>query len=638
MVNKFDSEEFYKAYHTEQPLGVVCSSEGTVFSLWAPTAEEIALRLYRCGNDTPAERILPMRLKEKGVWEYETTEILEGLYYDYAVTVDNRVYETPDPYGKACGVNGTRSMVLDLRRTDPDNWHLDKAPAKKQEQVIYELHIKDFSWDLAGGFAGQDRGKYSAFTKSGTTLFKRGEQATGIDYLKRLGVTHIQIMPMYDYGSVDERNPELGYNWGYDPVNYNVPEGSYSSDPYHGEVRIRELKEMIASIHASGFRVIMDVVYNHTYSLESPLFKTAPWYYYRKNSDGTPSNGSGCGNDIASERSMCARYILESVLYWAEEYHVDGFRFDLMGLLDTALMERIQKALDERYGSGEKLVYGEPWRAGDTATAELLCDKAALKKVDGRIGAFCDDTRDAVKGSVMDSGGVGFVNGGVITADLLKRCVAGWAGDYGDYQAPEQTVTYLSCHDDWTLWDKLVYTVDPKKDFHGSDEEIQRINRLAAAICFSCQGRIFLHAGEEFGRTKGGVKNSYCSSAEVNRLDWQRAWENENLVNYYRGLIALRMQLPGLQDKTENAGKRILQAVDIAQNCAAVFLDNRGENSKWQQVCLCFNCGGEFAEFELPDGNWQVLVDGENAFRWAENFCVEKKARIPAKSAFILGK
>ena len=639
-MNKFDTEQFRDQYHTQLPLGAFCGGEGTLFRLWAPTAQQVTLRLYRAGDEVPPEQVLAMQPKENGVWEYRTPENLDGIYYDYAVEAEGRTYETPDPYCRACGVNGIRSMVLDLHRTDPDNWQLDKAPAKTAEQVIYELHIKDFSWDLSGGFAAEDRGKFAAFTKTGTTLHSAGRQCTGIDYLKHLGVTHVQILPMYDYGSVDERDPASGYNWGYDPVNYNVPEGSYASDPYHGEVRIRELKEMIASLHAKGLRVIMDVVYNHTYSLDSPLFKTVPWYYYRQNPDGTPSNGSGCGNDIATQRSMCARYILESVLYWTEQYHMDGFRFDLMGLLDTALMETIQRSLDERYGPGEKLIYGEPWRAGDTAVSPdvILCDKGALKKIDGRIGAFCDDTRDAVKGSVMDSHGVGFVNGGTITAEHLKKCVAGWSGEYGSYQTPNQTVTYLSCHDDWTLWDKLVYTADPGKNFTGSDPRIQRLNRLAAALCFSCQGRLFIHAGEEFGRTKGGIKNSYCSDAQVNRLDWQRAWENESLVNYYRGLIALRMQLPGLQDKTETACRRILAAEDVAPNCAAVLLDNRGENSRWQQLYLCFNCAEEPVQLTLPDGSWQILADGEDAFRWKGDTCLSGKTEIPAKSALILGK
>lgn len=640
MTNRFDTKEFQTAYHTQLPLGAFCAEEGTLFRLWAPMAQQVTLRLYRAGNDVPPEQVFPMASIEKGIWEYETPKNLDGFYYDYAVETKEQISETPDPYGRACGVNGMRSMVLDLQSTDPQGWQLDKAPAKTAEQVIYELHIKDFSWDPAGGFEEADRGKYTAFTKNGTTLHNEGKKCTGLDYLKHLGVTHIQILPMYDYGSVDERSPETGYNWGYDPVNYNAPEGSYSSDPYHAQVRIRELKQMIAALHANGFRVIMDVVYNHTYSLDSPLFKTASWYYYRQNPDGTPSNGSGCGNDIASQRSMCARYILESVLYWVEQYHIDGFRFDLMGLLDADLLEQIQAALDARYGYGEKLLYGEPWRAGNTATTPdvTLCDKGALKVIDGRIAAFCDDTRDAVKGSVMDSHGVGFVNGGIMTAEHLKKCVAGWSGAYGAYQTPAQTITYLSCHDDWTLWDKLVYTTDPEKNFTGNSPAIQQLNRLAAAIYFSCQGSIFIHAGEEFGRTKGGIKNSYCSDAQVNRIDWQRVWENEDLVNYYRGLIALRMQLPGLQDKTETASHRILAATDIAHNCAAVLLDNRGENSRWRQLYLCFNCAAEPVELTLPDGSWQLLVDGENAFRWQEEIRLLGGFRIPAKSALLLGK
>ena len=464
----FDSPEFREKYHYSGPLGATCGERGTAFRLWAPTAQAVELRIYREGKDAPAFSVLPMAAKEQGLWAYETSENLDGVYYDYAVRVDGKTYETADPYGTACGVNGVRSMALDLSHTDPENWEKDISPAKQPEQIIYELHIRDFSWDVAGGFDAKDRGKYTAFTKNGTSLNGEGQFATGMDYLKELGVTHIQILPMYDYGSVDEAKPESGYNWGYDPVNYNVPEGSYSTDPYHAEVRVRELKEMIAALHANGFRVIMDVVYNHTYSLDSPLFKSAPWYFYRQNPDGTPSNGSGCGNDVASERSMCARYILDSALYWVEQYHIDGFRFDLMGLLDTELMETLQKELDNRYGVGEKLVYGEPWRAADTAAKNVtLCDKNALKKIDGRIGAFCDDTRDAVKGSVMDAQSVGFVNGGAITPEILKKCVAGWAGEYGAFQTPAQTITYLSCHDDWTLWDKLVYTMDSQKDFEG---------------------------------------------------------------------------------------------------------------------------------------------------------------------------
>lgn len=636
----FDSPEFEAEFHCQEPLGAFCGSDGTLFRLWAPTAEKLALRLYTAGNGgSAAETVCPER-SAKGTWVYRTDKDLDGWYYDYEVTVDGTSYPTADPYAKACGVNGHRSMVLNLRRTDPAGWENDRPPAHTPEQIIYELHIRDFSWDPAGGFAESDRGRYSALTRTGTTLNGDGTHSTGIDYLKRLGVTHIQIMPMYDYGSVDEEDPAGSYNWGYDPVNYNIPEGSYSSDPYHGEVRIRELKEMIAFLHQQGFRVIMDVVYNHTYHLKSCLWKTVPWYYYRQEEDGKAANGSGCGNDLASERSMCTRYILESALYWVREYHIDGFRFDLMGLLDDGLMNRLQEELDARYGIGEKLVYGEPWRAADTAVrpGTVLCTKDNLKKLHPRIGAFCDDTRDAVKGSVMDINSVGFVNGGTIHADILRKCVGGWSGNDGAFQTPNQTVTYLSCHDDWTLWDKLVYTMDPGKDFTGSAPDVLRANRLAAAINFCCQGRPFFLAGEEFARTKSGIKNSYCSSSDINQLDWTRAWENQALADYYRGLIALRMQLPGLQDKSSDAGKRILAAKDIAPNCVGVLLDNRGPDCRWGELVMLFNCGAKPRQVSLPEGTWQVLADENSSFRWRGTVRAHGECTVPPMSALILGK
>ena len=636
----FDSEEFEKAYHTEEPLGAFCGAGGTHFRLWAPTAQKAAIRLYQAGSNVPAMEKLFLDKGEKGTWFYATTRNLDGWYYDYEITVDGVTYTSQDPYAKACGVNGQRSMVIDLARTNPVGWEEDHAPAAAAEQVIYELHVKDFSWDMSGGFDEADRGKFTALCREGTTLHRDGIHPTGLDYLKRLGVTHIQLLPVYDYGSVDETQPEKGYNWGYDPVNYNIPEGSYSSNPYRGEVRIRELKQAIAALHKHGFRVIMDVVYNHTYDLESPLFKTVPWYYYRQDENGKTSNGSGCGNDIASERSMCRRYILESALYWVEEYHMDGFRFDLMGLLDDKLMNSLQTELDKRYGVGEKLVYGEPWRADNTSARDgtHLCDKGSLKRIDPKIGAFCDDTRDAVKGNVMDAGSIGFVNGGRITADKLQKCVAGWAGNYGAYRTPYQTVTYLSCHDDWTLWDKLIYTMDPGKNFLGSAEHVQKANRLAAAINFCCQGRPFFLSGEEFGRTKGGIKNSYCSSAEINQLDWSRAWKNQKMVDYYRGLIALRMQLPGLQDKSDKAHTRILWAKDFDNNAAAVCLDNRGESSQWETLLMAFCCGEQAQQLMLPEGKWQVLVDGDSAFQWKLHIPLSGSCTVPPKSALILGR
>ena len=637
----FDSQEFQDKFHCDIPLGAFCSPSSTIFRLWAPTAQLVTLMLYEQGNGGTPTAVADLQRAENGLWVYHASRNLDGMYYEYQVTVDNITRTTADPYARACGLNGLRSMVLDLRRTDPDGWQTDRAPALPPENIIYELHVKDFSWDPAGGFDEQDRGRYTALCRTGTTLNHDGIHPTGLDYIKRLGVTHIQLMPIYDYGSVDESCPDWQYNWGYDPANYNVPEGSYSSDPYHGEVRIRELKQAIQSLHQNGFRVIMDVVYNHTYDLESCLWKTVPWYYNRQNDDGSASNGSGCGNELATERSMVAQYILDSVLYWVEEYHIDGFRFDLMGLFDVGLMNRIQTALDERYGAGEKLIYGEPWGAAGSAVrpGTRLCSKDNLKGISARIGAFCDNTRDAVKGSLMDEQARGFVNGGYVSAEYMLHCVTAWSiGDHVPMRAPSQTITYLSCHDDWTLWDKLILTLSPGKKFYSRSSKALRANRLAAAIYFSCQGHPFLLAGEEFGRTKGGIKNTYRTEPRINQLDWSRAWSYHKLVDYYRGLICLRKKLPCLQDKTPQAAMRVVSAVDLAPGCVGISLLNHGGTSKWDKILLLFNTAQQSQQVHLPSGQWQVLVDATSSFRWKESRTMEQAADLPPVSALILGR
>lgn len=637
----FDSPEFEQKYHCDAPLGSFCNPGGTAFRLWAPTAEKVTLYLYDDGAKGAPLDVIPMESGANGLWSYRTDRNLDGFYYDYDVTVDGVRRRTADPYARACGLNGKRSMVLDLCHTDPEGWENDTAPAATPDHVIYELHVKDFSWDPAGGFDEADRGKYSALCRTGTTLNRDGVHATGLDYLKDLGVTHIQLLPVYDYGSVDESGSPDQFNWGYDPVNYNVPEGSYSSDPYHGEVRVRELKEAIQALHQAGFRVIMDVVYNHTYELESYLWKVAPWYYYRQKEDGKFANGSGCGSEIATERSMCAKYILDSVLYWAEEYHMDGFRFDLMGLMDVDLMNNIQAALDLRFGEGEKLIYGEPWWAEPPAVrpGTVPCTKDHLRQLNPCIGAFCDATRDAIKGNLMDVNSKGFVNGGGISAGKLYQCVVGWAaGNEGYYQAPSQTITYLSCHDDWTLWDKLVYTLDPAQRFEELQPAVLRANRMAATINFCCQGHVFFLSGEEFGRTKGGVKNSYCSSPEINKLDWFRAWKNRELVEFYRGLIQLRMQVPAFRDKSGKAAERIVSAVDLAENCAGVSGSNAGGESPWDKMLLVCNSNECEREIPLPHGTWQLLVDDKSSTCWKKPSARKGSIVLPAFSAFVMGR
>ncbi|MBR4081568.1 MAG: type I pullulanase [Clostridia bacterium] len=636
----FDSDEFRQAYHWDAPLGAFAEGGWTRFLLWAPTAESVTLRLYEDGSDGRPYASTMMTPLAQGVWFHEAEEDLHGVYYDYLVTVDGVTRRTADPYARACGLNGARSMVVDLRRTDPDGWAEDKAPVRQAEDVIYELHVKDFSWDPASGVPADKRGKFAALTLRGTTLNGDGAHPTCVDHILRMGATHVQLMPVYDYGSVDEVGGAEQFNWGYDPVNYNIPEGSYASDAARGEVRIREMKEAVQALHRAGLRVIMDVVYNHTYELDSWLFRTVPWYYYRQNEDGSASNGSGCGTEIASERSMCGKYILDSVMYWAQEYHIDGFRFDLMGMMDVPLMNRIRQALDEQFGAGEKLVYGEPWTGGacHPRPGTMLADKGNIRSLDRGVGAFCDNTRDGIKGSVMQAESRGFVNGGGLNAAHLACCVRGWSGEGGAFIAPSQTISYLSCHDDWTLWDKLVYTMDGMMDFAGSTPRILAANRLAAAILMCCQGRLFFLSGEEFARTKLGVKNSYCSPLSINRMDWQRSLDNAALAEYYRGLIALRKQLPGLCDKSETAAGRIICSKQVGENAAALLLHNHGEGSRYDQLLMMFNASGSHVQVALPVGRWAVLADGDDSFLWQHPSMVEGTAVLPPMSAMILGR
>lgn len=629
----YNTSEFKEKYiDTERKQGAVCTEEGTSFLLWSPLSEKAELRFYKEGEGGVSFFQTEMKKEEKGMWSYETAENLHGVYYDFRTMTEGEETVFGDPYAKACGMNGKRSMAVDLKETDPEGWMEDRRPEKQEETVIYELHIKEFSWDEAGGFSKENRGKYLAFTEEHTTLNKDGVHPTGLDYLKKLGITHVQIMPAYDYGSVDEKNEEE-FNWGYDPVNYNVPEGSYSSDPKHGEVRIREFKEMVQALHRNGFRIIMDVVYNHMYDLDSNLNKAVPWYYFRTYENGGISNGSACGNDMASEREMCAQYILDSVLYWAEEYHIDGFRFDLMGLLDTKLMNRIRRALDEKYGRGEILLFGEPWAADDTASEGkvVMALKKNVSQLDKYVGMFCDDTRDAIKGHVFEGEIPGFVNGAENMEEKILNSVKAWCTKDTGIKAPSQVITYVSAHDNWTLWDKLAIT---------TPDEVRRMmeNKLAAAIYMTCQGHLFMLSGEEFARTKDGHENTYNSPISLNRLDWKRAYKYEELSTFYEGLIALRKQLPGLCDKSETAGKRIY-GYWKKPGAVGFFVENKkeGEHTLWDTLYIIYNATEEEVETALPKGEWEVLLNEEDSFSWKKQKKAEKATAAPL-SALVLGR
>lgn len=669
----YDTPYFHSQEAYAGGLGADCTPQGTDIRLWSPVAEKVTVRFFengdsgwsidgpdREGDDTPHYEA-PMQRGQYSVWHWHSDQDLHGVYYDFVLTIDGERIRSADPCAKACGVNGQRSMLVDLRRTDPESWEKDgnseeiceefrsAREANPEEPVIYELHVKDFSWEPAGGFPASDRGKYSAFMRTDTTLNADGVHPTGLSYLKRLGVNCIQLMPVYDFGSVDEAGDSAQYNWGYDPVNMNVPEGSYSSDPYHGEIRIRELKEAVLAMHRQGFRVIMDVVYNHTFSHDSWLQRTVPWYFYRADENGVPSNGSGCGNDIASERPMCARYILDSVLYWAREYHMDGFRFDLMGLLDVELMKKIRRELDREFGKDRILMYGEPWAVGFTAMGgdSVQALKSNIGLLPAGVGMFCDDTRDCIKGSVFDGTGCGFVNGARGQEKNILRSAAAWCGEFSKpcerplpeenrrIKAPSQVLSYVSCHDNYTLRDKLTLTT--------GDPALRRKQyRLAAMIYLTCQGTAFMLSGEEFGRTKNGNGNSYNATAELNQLSWTQAWKNTDLVEYYRGLVALRKRLPALCDKSAQAWKRILPI--RADGQVVSFLEENSsacESSEkiWKRILITYNASGRAVTVRLPETDtvWMILADTQNSFLWRD--CKEKTGSIvvPAVSGLILG-
>lgn len=599
----FASREFDRKFRYDgKDLGACCRDGRTVFKVWSPLAERIELRLYKDGSTEEAYLRKQMQADTKGVWKLEFPENLHGIYYDYLVQADGEETPTADPYAVGCNCNGGRSMAVDLSRTNPPGFEEDRAPEECGERIIYELHIKDFSYDAESGIPVEYRGKYKAFTVKGTG----GAYPTCVEYLKKLGITHVHLLPFFDYGSVDEAGDERQFNWGYDPVNYNVPEGSYATDVNDGTVRIRECKEMIQALHENGIRVIMDVVYNHTHQADSWLQRMVPGYYYRYREDGSLSNGSACGNDIAAGRSMVDNYIADSVMYWAKEYHMDGFRFDLMGLLTVELMNRIRAELDAEFGPGEKLLYGEPWSADDSPMEKgtRAAQKGNAGYLNEGIGIFSDDTRDVIKGSVFYAGDPGFVNGGAGLETAVLHAVTGWK-DGGACFEPKscgQIINYVSAHDNFTLWDKLVLSMHREKaDFDRKYDDVLAANKLAAFIYFTCQGNLFLQAGEEFGRTKQGEDNSYCSSPELNMLHWNRTVEYGDLVSYYRGLIRLRKQLPGLCDKSPGAAKRILDGTVQGDGIVSFQVDNRdSQHSPWDELLVVYNASDREYMVGLP--------------------------------------
>lgn len=635
-----------KSAYSGNDLGASYSKKATTFKVWSPNAASVRVNIFEHGSDNEGDAgsIMSRAMsldKTTGVWSVTINGDLLNKYYTYSVTHGKTTKETADVYAKACGVNGQRSMVVDLSTTNPDGWENDKhvLVQNQTDASVWEISVADFSSSESSGVSEANRGKYLAFTEEGTTVNGvQGASSTCVDYLKKLGVKYVQIMPFYDFGSVDEsKNIMDQYNWGYDPVNYNCPEGSYSTNPKKGEVRIKECKQMIQALHNAGIGVIMDVVYNHTYTSDSWLQRTVPNYYYRMNNDGTFSNGSGCSNDTASEHLMFRKYMIDSVTYWASEYHIDGFRFDLMGLHDVTTMNSIRTALDNLYadGSGSQiLMYGEAWdMATNCDEGTVLASQKNLKQLSDRIGAFDDTIRDAIKGSTGGTDGA-FVQEGSRRANL-KTGIAGQSDTTtGWANVPSQCVTYASCHDNLSLYDKLVgsvYGADGK--YRKRYEDLVAMNKLSAAIVITSQGIPFSLGGEEFCRSKDGDENSYASSRKENMLDWENVDLYSDVIEYYRGLYKIRDAFAAFSDSTAATANSLTYLSDVPKGVMGYTINNT-ESGKWSQMCVIFN-GSDSAQNVTAKGDWVVLADNKTAgLRNIKN--VTNSVKVEAHSAVIM--
>lgn len=635
-----------KSAYSGNDLGASYSKKATTFKVWSPNAASVRVNIFEHGSDNEGDAgsIMSRAMsldKTTGVWSVTINGDLLNKYYTYSVTHGKTTKETADVYAKACGVNGQRSMVVDLSTTNPDGWENDKhvLVQNQTDASVWEISVADFSSSESSGVSEANRGKYLAFTEEGTTVNGvQGASSTCVDYLKKLGVKYVQIMPFYDFGSVDEsKNIMDQYNWGYDPVNYNCPEGSYSTNPKKGEVRIKECKQMIQALHNAGIGVIMDVVYNHTYTSDSWFQRTVPNYYYRMNNDGTFSNGSGCSNDTASEHLMFRKYMIDSVTYWASEYHIDGFRFDLMGLHDVTTMNSIRTALDNLYadGSGSQiLMYGEAWdMATNCDEGTVLASQKNLKQLSDRIGAFDDTIRDAIKGSTGGTDGA-FVQEGSRRANL-KTGIAGQSDTTtGWANVPSQCVTYASCHDNLCLYDKLVgsvYGADGK--YRKRYEDLVAMNKLSAAIVITSQGIPFSLGGEEFCRSKDGDENSYASSRKENMLDWENVDLYSDVIEYYRGLYKIRDAFAAFSDSTAATANSLTYLSDVPKGVMGYTINNT-ESGKWSQMCVIFN-GSDSAQNVTAKGDWVVLADNKTAgLRNIKN--ITNSVKVEAHSAVIM--
>jgi pullulanase len=657
------TDEIYAAYPTYNgtDLELSVDARGTHFALWSPAAEAVQVMLYDSDRNSAATDTLHMSATANGVWRASVGKQLYGKFYTFRIKHAGKwLAQTPGIWAKAVGTNGERAAIIDLAKTNPDGWDADKGPTVNAitDAVIYEMHHRDFSVHRTSGIV--HKGKFLALTEVGTT--NGCGKSTGIDHLKELGVTHVHILPSYDYNSVDETNaPANQYNWGYDPYNYNVPEGSYSTDPANPQTRIREMKQMVQALHRAGIGVVMDVVYNHTADNDNSNFSlTAPGYFYRHRADGTYSDASGCGNETASDREQMRNFIVNSVKYWASEYHIDGFRFDLMAIHDIETMNAVAAALKAINPS--IFVYGEGWTAGDSP---LPAEQRALKENVAKmsnIAVFSDDLRDAVKGHYSNAEDRGFATGKPGNEETVKIGIVGsTAHPQVDYSkgnnskfayasAPTQIINYVSCHDDLTLTDKLA------KSMPGSTEaERQRAARLAQTIVFTSQGTPFMFAGEEVFRDKKGVHNSYKSPDSINAIDWSLLNRNAEQFEYYKELIKLRKVHPAFRMTTaEDVAKNLVFDKVSEQNLISYSLKNNANGDSAREIKLVFNGNNHAVTVTIPKGNWTVIArDGKlcaaglpattaaadgatNTAAGGVETCKGGKVTVPPTSALIL--
>jgi pullulanase, type I len=615
----------------------------TKFTLWAPTAEEVRVLLYDSGNEGSAYQTLSLEMGEDGIWNTSIKEDLKGKFYTFNVKVNGKwLGDTPGIMAKAVGVNGKRAAVIDLRSTDPEGWANDVRPLLKDyaDIIVYEMHHRDFSLDSVSGI--RNKGKFLALTELGTTTSQ--DEKTGIDHLKELGVTHVHILPSYDYASVDESKPDKAqYNWGYDPQNYNVPDGSYSTDPYKPDVRIKEFKQMVQALHKAGIRVVLDVVYNHTFNTEESNFeRTVPGYFYRQTKDGKPANGSGCGNETASDRAMMRKYMVESVLYWINEYHIDGFRFDLMGIHDIETMNEIRAAVDKIDPS--IFIYGEGWAASaPQLDQEELAMKANIYKMP-RIAAFSDEMRDGLRGGWDDDrkgafligqpghemsikfGLVGAVKHPQVINDSVNYSKEPWA------LQPTQMISYVSCHDDMCLADRLKATMPD-----ATDEERASLHKLAETFVFTSQGVPFIFAGDEMMRDKKGIHNSYNSPDSINTIDWRNKTIHHDVFDYVRELITLRKNHPAFRMGDADKVRQYMEFLPVeGSNLVAFILKDNANGDSWKNIIVAFNSRKEPAKLSIPAGRYTIVCKDGKIKQSGMGQVSGNEIIVPARSAMII--